>query len=58
MEVFALTEPQGYGELIRTKESQLAILQTELQELISVRPSDYSHLEALETAWNRHQTQM
>lgn len=58
MEVFELTEPQGYGELISTKESQLAALQAELKELTSVRPSDYSHLEALETAWNRHHTLM
>jgi hypothetical protein len=58
MEVFRLTEPQGYGEMIKIKESQLAALQAELKEIESVSPDDCSHLEVLETAWKHHQALM
>ena len=58
MEVFRLTEPQGYGEMIKIKENQLAALQAELKEMKSVSSGDCSHLEELETAWNDHQAVM
>lgn len=51
-------EPQGYGGMIKIKESQLAALQAELKEMKSASSDDCSHLEGLETAWEHHQAVM